>query len=83
MKKTIITLTVIISLAIASLAFASSFCDGFKRGYIIGYQKITGYKPLPPLCPLQPLKGFNDPQSDFEHGYVIGLQHGMADGMKQ
>jgi hypothetical protein len=39
-----------------------------------------GLDPLPPLCPLQPLKRLNDPQSDFEHGYIIGLERGMTEG---
>ena len=65
-------------------AFASQFCDGFAQGYVTGYKqaKGTGLAPLVPLCPLQPLKGFGDPKSDFEHGYTIGIRQGMADGSR-
>jgi len=59
---------------------ADQFCDGFERGYIAGYKQATGSSldPLVPLCPLQPLKRLNDPESDFEHGYLIGLQKGLS-----
>ena len=30
-----------------------------------------------PMCPMQPMKGYGDPKSDFEHGYLIGLKKGM------
>jgi len=65
-------------------ALADQFCDGFERGYITGYKQASGssLEPLPPLCPLQPLKKLSDPDSDFEHGYLIGLQRGMRAGTK-
>ena len=65
-----------------SLAYADDFCDGFERGYITGYKQASGSSldPLTPLCPLQPLKKLSDPESDFEHGYLIGLKKGMRDG---
>jgi hypothetical protein len=83
-KITILMLTLLISLCVVSSAFASDFCDGFEQGYKTGYKqaKGTSLDPLVPLCPLQPLKGFGDPQSDFEHGYTIGFKRGMADGSK-
>lgn len=64
---------------------ASQFCSGFERGYITGYKQATGstLDPLTPLCPLQPLKRLSDPESDFEHGYVIGLRMGMAAGSRR
>jgi hypothetical protein len=69
---------------IASVAFASDFCNRFEQGYITGYKqaKGTSLAPLVPLCPLQPLKGFGDPESDFEHGYTIGFKKGMVDGSR-
>ena len=72
----------IISIATASSAFASDFCAGFERGYATGYKQASGSSldPLTPLCPLQPLKSLNDPDSDFEHGYLIGLQKGLMEG---
>ena len=65
-----------------SLVYADNFCDGFERGYIVGYKEASGSSldPLTPLCPLQPLKKLSDPDSDFEHGYIIGLKKGMRDG---
>ena len=51
-------------------AVADEFCDGFEKGYITGYKqaKNTSLEPLVPLCPLEPLKKFGDPDSDFETG---------------
>jgi hypothetical protein len=65
-----------------SPALADQFCDGFKRGYITGYKQASGssFEPFAPFCPFQPFKRFNDPSSDFEHGYIIGLQKGLEDG---
>ncbi|MCH8323383.1 MAG: hypothetical protein IIB64_09995 [Proteobacteria bacterium] len=69
----------------ASPAVASDFCNGFKQGYETGYKqaKGTGLNPLTPLCPLQPLKGFGDPESDFEHGYTVGFKKGTQDGSRR
>jgi hypothetical protein len=72
-----------IFLAVFSVsALASDFCDGFKRGYIVGYKQASGSSltPLVPLCPLKPLKGFGDPESDYEFGYTIGYRQGFQDG---
>ena len=65
-------------------AFADQFCSGFERGYVTGYKQVSGQglDPLVPLCPLQPLKKLSDPDSDWEHGYVIGLRMGMAAGSR-
>jgi len=68
----------------SSASYADSFCDGFKKGYTTGYKQASGssLNPFPPLCPLKPLKKLNDPDSDSERGYIIGLQRGMAAGSK-
>lgn len=65
-------------LLMTSNAWADQFCNGFERGYVTGYKRASNSSldPLTPLCPLQPLKRMSDPESDFEHGYVIGLQRG-------
>lgn len=83
-KTTTLIFALLISLCVVSSAIASDFCDGFKQGYKTGYKqaKGTSLDPLVPLCPLQPLKGFGDPKSDFEHGYTIGFKRGMADGSR-
>jgi hypothetical protein len=63
-------------------ALADAFCDGFERGYAAGYMRAasTSLEPLSPLCPLQPLKSFGDPENNFEHGYIMGLERGMIEG---
>lgn len=78
MKKIIFGL--LLAIGISTSAFANDdFCRGFEQGYATGYKQASGsgLDPLTPLCPLQPLKKLNDPDSDFEHGYLIGLQQGM------
>ena len=65
-------------------AFASEFCDGFEQGYITGYKQASGssLSPLVPLCPLEPMKGFGDPKSDYEFGYTTGYRRGLAEGSR-
>ena len=84
MKNKNIFAIVIFIILFSTPAFAGSFCDGFEKGYISGYKQVknTGLDPLVPLCPLQPLKNFGDPESDFEHGYIIGLKKGTVDSYK-
>ncbi len=67
---------------ISSTTLASQFCEGFYHGYQTGYQQASGssLKPLRPLCPLKPLKKLNDPDSEYEQGYLMGLREGMARG---
>ncbi len=77
----------IIVLILASLftgqAIASDFCDGFEAGYIAGYKQSSGgsYDPYPPYCPYQPHKGYSDPENDEEHGFIIGYEQGLIDGV--
>ena len=75
-------LTSIIYAFFISPVIASEFCDGFERGYITGYKQASGsgFDPFVPFCPFQPMKKYNDPDSDFEHGFLIGLKKGMQDG---
>ena len=64
-------------------AFAQSeFCQGFEGGYVTGYKQASGSSldPLIPFCPLQPLKRLNDPETDYEHGYLMGLKEGFRRG---
>lgn len=79
MKKSVLALVLIL---IGSASFASEFCDGFERGYLTGHKQASGSSldPFVPFCPFQPLKGFNDPESDFEHGYIIGYEKGLSEG---
>ncbi len=67
-----------------TVVLADQFCDGFERGYITGYKQASNSSldPLVPLCPLEPLKGFGDPPSDFEFGYTIGFRQGVAAGSR-
>lgn len=66
-------------------AVADRFCQGFERGYIAGYKRGSGSSidPIPPICPIQPIKRFGDPDSDFEHGYIMGLERGMLAGRER
>ena len=77
-KNIAAVLTALISCLMITTAMADQFCDGFDRGYITGYKRASGNSmdPMTPLCPMQPMKRLSDPESDFEHGYVIGLQKG-------
>ncbi len=71
-------------LSVVTVAYADQFCDGFERGCIAGYKRASGSSldPLTPLCPIQPLKRFNDPDSVFEHGYIIGFERGLIAGQR-
>jgi len=85
MKKGILSLVAasIFSMNVGvAVADSSEFCQGFERGYITGYKRASGssFDPFTPYCPFQPFKAFNDPQSDFEQGYVIGFEKGMQEG---
>ncbi len=55
-----------------------TFCKGFKKGYSAGYKERnrTGFAPSV-MCPIQPIKGYTDPKSDFEHGFVVGFKRGQ------
>ena len=83
MRKNIFTVT-LFSILLSTSVFASQFCDGFEQGYKTGYKQASGssYDPYTPYCPYQPYKGYNDPESDYEHGYIIGLDKGMEKGRK-
>lgn len=72
----------LLALAAPAAAGYREFCDGFKAGYVSGYKQATGRSidPIPPVCPVQPVKRLSDPASDFEHGYTIGYRKGLGDG---
>ncbi len=80
MKKLLLTIFLILFSISYAHADRYEFCDGFEYGYISGYQsaKNTNFEPFVPFCPFQPMKGYGDPSSDFEHGYIIGLKKGMS-----
>ena len=79
MKKILLS-TFLILFSISSAYANTQFCEGFKAGYSTGYKqkKNTNFEPFPPMCPFQPMKKWGDPKSDFEHGYTLGYQKGMA-----
>jgi len=66
------------TLLFSTSVLASEFCVGFERGYKAGYKKAnnTSFDPFVPFCPFQPFKKYGDPQSDYEHGYIIGYDKG-------
>ena len=84
MKRLISVMIVLIGLSSLALASQKQFCPGFERGYISGYKQSSGsgFEPFTPFCPFQPFKGFNDPKSDYEHGYIIGYEKGLREGRK-
>ena len=78
-----IFLILIFNFLLCFSAYANTqFCKGFERGYITGHKKASGssFDPFTPFCPFQPFKGFNDPESDYEHGYIIGYEQGLQEG---
>ena len=77
-KLNYLILFLLMSLSFTVHADRNEFCDGFERGYKVGYKRAhnTSYDPFVPFCPFQPFKKYGDPQSDYEHGYVIGLEKG-------
>lgn len=83
-KIVIAGLAFLVPVLAASPALASDFCDGFKQGYKTGYKqaKGTSWDPLMPLCPIKPLKGFGDPESDFEFGYTVSFKKGTKKGSR-
>jgi hypothetical protein len=74
----------LISVAGVALAGQAEFCTAFQRGYVTGIKQASGWSAdiAPPACPAQPAKLVNDPQSDYEHGYVVGFQEGLRSGQK-
>lgn len=68
----------------SAIADTNQFCAGFKRGYILAYKRASGssFEPFTPFCPFQPLKSFSDPESDYEHGIVVGMEQGMIEGQQ-
>jgi hypothetical protein len=80
MRKNIFIVAVF-SILFSTSVFASEFCNGYHAGYEAGYKQESGkgYNPVfTPLCPLEPLRGFGSPKSDYEFGYVIGIRDGMV-----
>jgi hypothetical protein len=82
MKKLLSVSVFLVSLTTPVGADQNEFCAGYERGYITGYKQSSGssFDPFPPFCPFQPFKGFNDPESDYEHGYIIGYEDGVRAG---
>ena len=83
-KLNYLILFLLMSLSFTVHADRNEFCDGFKQGYITGHKQSSGssFDPFAPFCPYQPFKRFNDPDSDFEHGYIIGYEKGLTDGRR-
>lgn len=79
MKKIFLLLYFFIA---STYAFADEFCNGFGRGYITGYKQSSNsiIDPIAPICPIEPIKGLSDPDSDYEFGYTIGYQQGLTNG---
>ena len=67
-------------MGLAGTSFANDFCNGFEQGYKTGYKQTSGSSldPLTPICPMEPMKRLNDPDSDYEFGYTVGFKAGMS-----
>ena len=78
MKNLILGLAMLVLSALPASADIGQFCAGYQKGYIAAYMRAanSGLAPIAPLCPIQPLKGYGDPQSDFEQGYLLGVEDG-------
>lgn len=78
MKHLTIAMALLFWLALPASADIGQFCAGYQKGYVAAYMRAasSGLAPIAPLCPIQPLKGFGDPQSDFEQGYLLGVEDG-------
>lgn len=64
------------------LAHASTYCEGYRAGFEVGFKQETGRKPPRPYCPSKPHKYANDPKDDYEFGYLNGLESGREKGSK-
>ena len=82
MKQLLTSVVLVVALSSSVIAGQNEFCPGFERGYISGYKQSSSgnFEPFTPFCPFQPFKGFNDPESDYEHGYIIGYEKGLQKG---
>ncbi len=80
----ILTSALIGLLAVHAWADSDEFCLGFEHGYTAGFKraKKTNIDPFVPICPIQPIKYWGDPESDFEHGFVIGYERGKAEASR-
>lgn len=82
MKHLTIAMALLFCLVLPASADIGQFCAGYQKGYAAAYMRAasSGLAPIAPLCPIQPLKGFGDPQSDFEQGYLLGVEDGAMAG---
>lgn len=76
MKSSKFLFKLIIYSLISSNLISSDFCNGFLQGYKTGYKqkKQSTFVPFLPVCPVEPVKKFGDPKSNFEFGYTVGFK---------
>lgn len=75
---------VVLGMVLASApvpGIADEFCDGFKKGYVVGYMQVSGTGAMPalPACPSSPMGSNGDAQIIYE----LGVQMGLEEGKKQ
>tara|TARA_R110000868_G_scaffold183900_3_gene425253 strand:- start:9035 stop:9289 length:255 start_codon:yes stop_codon:yes gene_type:complete len=78
MKHLTIAMALLFCLVLPASADIGQFCAGYQKGYVAAYMRAaqTMAAPTMPPCPYQPAKGYGDPQSDFEQGYLLGVEDG-------
>mgnify|MGYP001140782270 CR=1 FL=1 len=68
---------VIAAMATAVSANASTYCDGFRDGYIAAFQASNGGRvPPTPPCPPTPPFRTGEPADPYQRGYLHGLVKG-------
>ena len=78
----------IFAILFSTKLFATEFCSGWEHGYKTGYKKTATssiFSPVPPLmgCPGDSFfRDFSEPESEYERGYIAGLQDGMINGLQ-
>lgn len=74
MRRTL--LAIALSLACAVAAVAGDFSDGWRCGWVEGYQQVKGpysFSPFPPFAPFPPL-GCDSYRDGWRAGFLEGAE---------
>ena len=64
----------------ATPTLAATYCEGWREGYVQGYQAQTGQRPFAPACPFPPFPKPGEPQDEGQRGKIHGVIAGAAAG---